>query len=239
MPGDLVRDAGGLAAEEARVAAVYARRAVPAGETYLDAGQLLILQEQVRATLAALRAAGFARLDGVRLLEVGCGTGRWLREYVQWGADPARVAGVDVLADRVARARALCAPGVSVEVANGAALPHADASFDVVAQNVVLSSVPDPAMRARIAAEMRRVVRPGGCILSYDLRVRNPANPDVAPVTRAQLRALFPGCGIRWRSLTLAPPIARRVAARSRALAALLAALPPLRTHWLAVVRVP
>ena len=239
LDGERTRGHDALAAEEARLRAVYGRRGSPARETYLDAGQLFMLQGQERAVLRALREQGVARLAPLRVLEIGCGSGRWLRQFVQWGADPRNVAGVDVLQDRVERARACCPPAMTIEVANAAALPFADGSFDVVLQSVVLSSVPDAAMRRRVAAEMRRVARPGGLILSYDLRVPNPANPDVQPLTRGQLRALFPDCPARWRRVTLAPPLSRLVGPRSWLLATLLEAVPFLRTHWLAVLRVP
>lgn len=228
-----------LAAEEARVRAAYARRGAPARESYFERAHLFMVQGQVRAVLRGLRAHGVTVLEPLDMLEVGCGTGRWLRELVQWGADPTRLTGVDVLADRIAQARLRCPAGVTLAPGNAAALALPARRFDVVLQSMVLSSVLDSAVRQRVAAEMLRVARPGGLIVSYDLRVRNPSNPDVAPLTRAQLRALFPGCAIRWWRVTLAPPLARLVAPRSWLLATLLDAVPALRTHWLAFVRVP
>jgi hypothetical protein len=53
------------------------------------------------------------------------------------------------------------------------------------------------------------------------------------------LRRLFPGFAMRIRRVTLAPPLARLVAPRSRLAADLLERLPPLRTHILALIRKP
>ena len=54
--------------------------------------------------------------------------------------------------------------------ANAAELPFPDGEFDLVTHFTCLSSVLDPGLRAAIAAEMWRVVRPGGVVLSFDMR---------------------------------------------------------------------
>jgi hypothetical protein len=59
-----------------------------------------------------------------------------------------------------------------------------------------------------------------------------------APVSAEELRRLFPGGTVREHAVSLNFDLAV-VAGRSRALAALLAVLPPLRTHLLAVVHKP
>jgi hypothetical protein len=75
--------------------------------------------------------------------------------------------------------------------------------------------------------------------LWYDLRVNNPRNPDVRRVGREEIAALFPGCRLTLRRVTLAPPLARLLAARAGTLARVLAAVPALRTHHLGVLRKP
>ena len=75
-------------------------------------------------------------------------------------------------------------------------------------------------------------MRPGGGVLVYDFAVDNPRNADVRGVPPAQLRALFPQAACRVRRVTLAPPLARTLAALHPRLPAWLN-LPPLRTHRL------
>jgi ubiquinone/menaquinone biosynthesis C-methylase UbiE len=116
-------------------------------------------------------------------------------------------------------------------------LPWPDRSFDIVLQSTVLSSILDPAVRARIAEEMLRVTRPGGLILSYDFFVNNPANPGVRAVTARDLAHLFPTCRRSLHRVTLAPPLARRLAPRSLLLASVLEGLRVLNTHYLAALR--
>jgi ubiquinone/menaquinone biosynthesis C-methylase UbiE len=45
-----------------------------------------MVQQRERRIVALLRRYGFADLQSKTILEVGCGTGHWLREFVNWGA---------------------------------------------------------------------------------------------------------------------------------------------------------
>jgi SAM-dependent methyltransferase len=122
---------------------------------------------------------------------------------------------------------------------SGGALPFGDAAFDLALQATMFSSILDVGARRAIAAEVARVVRPGGVLLWYDLRVNNPGNPDVRRVTREEIAALFPAWRITLERATLAPPLARTLAGRAEMTARFLAAVPWLRTHYLGVLRKP
>jgi SAM-dependent methyltransferase len=226
-------------AERRRILAENARREreVPAGRYALDRpGGLFLRQGQERALLWALREAGLLPLAGRRVLDVGCGRGAWLGMLERFGAAAADLAGIDLEPGRVAACGA-AHPGAEVRAGDAAALPWPAASFDAVLQATVFTSILDPAMRAAVAAEMRRVLRPGGAILWYDFFRDNPGNPHVRGVRRRELAALFPGCALRARRVTLAPPLARALAPRSWTLATLLEALRALDTHLIAVLR--
>ena len=225
--------------EEARVREAYARRSTGERYAYSNPAHVFMMQERERATLALLKREGLLPLAGRSVLEVGCGGGQWLQDLVRWGAEPARVHGVDLLADRVAQARRVAAPGVTVVQGSGGALPFRDAAFDLALQATMFSSILDAGARRAIAAEVARVVRPGGMLLWYDLRVNNPGNPDVRRVTREEIAALFPAWHITLERATLAPPLARTLAGRAEVTARLLAAVPWLRTHYLGLLRKP
>ncbi|MFQ5551494.1 MAG: methyltransferase domain-containing protein, partial [Gemmatimonadales bacterium] len=63
--------------------------------------------------IASLLDVDHARdLSTVSVLDVGCGTGSLLRRFVDWGAEPSRLTGLDPLIDRVAEARSRSAPGI-------------------------------------------------------------------------------------------------------------------------------
>lgn len=226
--------------EAERIQREYARRERDrrhAGRyRYTDPGHLLMVQERERALLALLARRGLAaRLAELRVLDAGCGSGELLLDLLGYGARAEHLTGVDLLPARIAAARARL-PAADLRVADAAALPFADRSFDLVCQFVALSSLLDQGARARLAAELWRVLRPGGCLVWYDLRRNNPRNQAVRGIDRAELRRLFPAARIEARSITLAPPIARLVAPRSWLLAEALARLPPLRTHLLAAI---
>jgi SAM-dependent methyltransferase len=224
-------------AEQTRLAEAQRRRAGAARDSWFDAAHRFALQDRERRVLTLLAREGFAPLAEARILDVGCGDGNWLRDLVTWGARPGNVFGVDLIADRVDRARRLVAPAVTVTQGDISALAYPDRSFDIVIQSTVFSSILDDARRRRTASEMRRVVRPTGLIVWYDFHVDNPGNADVRAVRRAEILRLFPGCTVRMERLTLAPPLARAVAPISTLACELLALLPPLRTHTLAAIR--
>ena len=225
------------AAETERVRAAYARRpARDARYSWFLPGHLYLMQQRDRAVLDALARHGLADLEGMRVLEIGCGDGNWLRDLVRWGATPERLVGVDLLADRLREAVRRGPPGSGFAQVLGGELPFRAGSFDLVIQSTVFTSILDPAVRAAVAGEMLRVLRPGGRVLWYDFHVNNPANPDVRAVSHAEIRGLFPGCAVDARRVTLAPPVARRLAGWSWLACRALELLPFLRTHSLAVI---
>jgi ubiquinone/menaquinone biosynthesis C-methylase UbiE len=223
-----------------RIRRVYAARSARGTDrrysAYATAG-LLALHQRERLLLAELGATCEKELHELDILDVGCGSGGDLVRLLGHDADPTRLHGIDLREDVIAIAQRRL-PSVDLLVGNAAALPHPDQSMDLVLQSTVFSSILDASLRTQIAAEMTRVVRPTGCIVSYDFWT-NPLNRDTRGLSRRELRTLFPSHRVEVRSVTLAPPIARLVAPRSYHLAAALQAVPGLRTHVLAFITAP
>jgi SAM-dependent methyltransferase len=106
-----------------------------------------------------LRLVPFDGMKDKDVLEVGCGAGVDLVRFARGGA---RVTGVDVAESAIALAKANFAQqGLTADlrVADGEALPFADASFDCVFAHGVVQYTADD---RRLVAEVRRVLRPGG-----------------------------------------------------------------------------
>ena len=99
--------------EEARIRSAYADRSrTDRRYSWFNAGHLFLVQERERQVLALLNRCGASQLETKTILEIGCGTGYWLREFVKWGARPEHVTGVDLLPERVALARQLSPAGM-------------------------------------------------------------------------------------------------------------------------------
>lgn len=148
----------------------------------------------------------FNGYGGKRLLEIGCGIGT---DLVRFAAGGARVIGVDLSDTAVRLARTNMelhghAAGVFA-LGDGAALPFADASLDVVYAHGVLQYAADP---RGIVQEARRVLRPGGTaivmvynrvswLMALSRIMKVPLEHEDAPGLRmysiAELRRLLEG----------------------------------------------
>ena len=197
-------------------------------------GLRLSMAEWHGAIADGLARRGLLR-DSTRVLDVGCGGGWLLRFLADHGLSEERLAGVDLVPSRVREARTRV-PLASIEEGNAAALAHPDSAYDAVCLGMVLSSILDEAMRARVASECMRVARPGGAVICYDVRLPNPLNPDVRRVSRADLAHLFVGAPMEIRTVSVLQPLTRRLGRAAPRLYPRLAAIPALRSCLLAFI---
>jgi len=170
------------------------------------------------------------RLPSTRVLDVGCGRGDWLAWLQSLGVSDANLYGVDLLADRIAAAKQ-AHPTFAFAQGNAEQFDGADASFDLIVCSTLFSSILDEGMAARVARNITRLLAPAGAIVWYDFRYRNPGNPHTLPMTRPHIQALFADFVLDLHSVTLVPPLARRLGPATPVLYPLLAAMPPLRSH--------
>ncbi len=198
---------------------------------------LFTIQQRQRDLLKVLRSHGLADLAGCRLLEMGCGGGGVLAEFLNFGVLQGNLHGLDLLFDRLGQAQGRL-PASPLVNGDGQCLPYPAGSFDLVLQFTALSSVLDPAIRRNICREMLRVVRETGLILWYDFWL-NPTNPQTHGIRPAEIRQLFPGCAFEFHKITLAPPIARRLVPISWTLALVLESLKVFNSHYLVVILPP
>jgi SAM-dependent methyltransferase len=105
---------------------------------------------------------------GMRVLELGCGTGYFTREMARSGAD---IVAIDISPELLEIARANCsAPNVRYEIQNAYELSYPDAVFDSVVGSSVLHHVEvEEALR-----KIYRVLKPGGTIYFTEPNMLNP-----------------------------------------------------------------
>ena len=176
------------------------------------------------------------KINDLRFLEIGCGHGQWLTEFQVFGLREENMAGIDFDRERAVFAKSRF-PMADIREGTAEALPWPDGSFDIVFQSTVFSSVLSEDSQRQIASEMKRVCRKGGVILWYDFTCNSPSNPNVKGVGKRQVRKLFEPWHCESQTVTLAPPLARRIVPFSWPAAELLETFCPfLRTHLISII---
>ncbi len=196
-------------------------------------GNACISKEREATQLKLLRASGLFPLPpGTKILDVGCGEGDVLCRFLSLGAEPANLWGIDLMEQHVTEAKA-CYPEVNFLCANAEQLDFPDRTFDIILIYTIISSILDRGMAANVASEALRVLKAEGLILLYDFRYNNWWNPDNRRVSKKEIQTLFPDCEYDFQTITLLPPLARRLGSLTPILYPLLVKIPFLRTHYL------
>lgn len=230
--------ADSINAERVRIQAVYEHRDMNLAEDIYapwQPGEALMTMERKRVAASMLYQLGRFPTRGSRCLEIGYGKIGWLADLLSWGLNEDDLFGIELDPKRGEKAQQAL-PSAHLEIGDASEMPWNDEYFNYSVVSTVFSSILDRSVRETVAHQIARVLAPGGVVVVYDLTVNNPRNKDVAALTRQELRELFPGFDYHFRSLTLVPPIARRVARGNWTMAVLLSAIPILRTHVMAVM---
>lgn len=118
---------------------------------------LLALEER---SLAPLMNSFFAQ----DIVELGCGTGRWLHKLE--AAGPKSLTGVDICGAMLAEAEKKCLPTTSLIHSDCTMTRLSNHAADCVLASFLLSYVQD---LNKFAEEVTRILRPGGTIIVSDL----------------------------------------------------------------------
>jgi ubiquinone/menaquinone biosynthesis C-methylase UbiE len=148
---------------------------------------------------------------GLRLLDVGCGTGRFLDFVKQaWPRLPALGLDMSEAYIRQARRHLRRWGWMRLIVANGEAIPAPDASQDAVTSIFMFHELP-PKVRRAVFSEFARVLKPGGRLVVVDSLQRGdepaydgmlelfPQNfhePYYAGYIEEDFSAIAEGCGL-------------------------------------------
>lgn len=104
----------------------------------------------------------------VRVLEIGSGHGHELAKFGLLGILPAALFGVDLIGDRVRRAKESY-PHIAFSEQDATHLEFPEASFDIVFQYTCVMHADCRETQAKICSEMIRILKPGGMILWWDI----------------------------------------------------------------------
>jgi demethylmenaquinone methyltransferase/2-methoxy-6-polyprenyl-1,4-benzoquinol methylase len=130
----------------------------------------------------ALQRAGLK--PGMRVVDVGVGTGLLAREAVKLVGDPALVVGVDPSTGMMANAHL---PGVQLIEGRAESIPFPDASFDFLSMGYALRHISDlPAA----FSEFQRVLKPGGRVCL--LEITKPERAWCQVLLKAYMRSVVP-----------------------------------------------
>ena len=148
-----------------------------------------------------IRPGGFDVRGCGRILDAGCGNGRYSRFLLKHADPSAHITAFDLSPAMLRRARSsLKSDRVTFTVADLTRLPYADASFDAAVCGWVLEHLPDPLPGLR---ELARVLRPAGKLLL--LATEDTLTGAVCSrlwhcrtYNRGELRRACTACGLGW-----------------------------------------
>jgi SAM-dependent methyltransferase len=166
-----------------------------------------------RANISALQKLQLNR-DTARILDVGCGNGASLLQFLRLGFAPSNLVGIDTSDERIAQATAFL-PGVGFRKESADALPFGDGEFDLVFESTMLGTLDSATLLENIGGEMLRVTKKGGYIMLADWRYSREGSGVKTAISPALIAKLF-GVGKATRIVArergaLVPPVGRRL----------------------------
>jgi SAM-dependent methyltransferase len=150
------------------------------------------------------RVLGSRRLEGARVLDIGCGFGRWTRWLAQRGADPV---GVDPTEGMLEAARRASPKSIEYLQMSATALDFPDDHFDLVTCITVIQHLEPDEQEAAIA-ELARVLQPGGYAVVLDLIDLGDRGKIVYPRAAPEWRGSYEAHGLdleHWEGQEFVP----------------------------------
>jgi ubiquinone/menaquinone biosynthesis C-methylase UbiE len=128
-----------------RIKKAYEKRKIEQKDkvySYFNKGSLYIIHQREKALLDILNKFNYSDLTNKRILDIGCGTGGTLRRFIDYGAKPENLYGIDLLKDRIESAKQLH-PKINFTCGDASNLLYPDKYFDIVLQFTVFTSIHD------------------------------------------------------------------------------------------------
>ena len=190
-------------------------------------------QGKETALIKWIKTCSILPIEDKTLLEIGCGSGGNLLQFLRLGFLPQNITGNELLEERFIASRNKLSNNIHLIQGNALELNFETLQFSIVFQSMVFSSILDENFRLELAKKMWGWVKEGGGILWYDFIYNNPWNKDVTGISYNKVKEYFPEGTIKKWKITLAPPLSRVVTKIHPSLYNIFNIFPFLRTHIL------
>ena len=186
---------------------------------YLNSDVMMSAQEKERAIVKFLKRAGITQ-ENVRhkkLIEIGAGSGGNLQRFLTYGFLPGNMTYNEIIDRDLAAVKKNLPDDLNYVMGDACYLDQKyNNYFDIVFISTVFSSILDETIRKNLANRVCNILKDGGGILVYDFVFDNPRNGNVKKVAFRRIQDYFGEGKYFKKKLTLAPPIARKMAKRSK-----------------------
>jgi ubiquinone/menaquinone biosynthesis C-methylase UbiE len=166
----------------------YSRKGADRNDVLSNAGVLFQMLAMQRSVIEALRFLPINK-DTSKILDIGCAGGGSLVQFLSYGFDPTSLYGVDIIPERITEGKRRF-PNINFLCGDATHLQYESQYFDLVVESTMFLQMTDDDLRARIANEMLRVVKPSGYIMLCDWRY-SIGHPDYKSLSRSRIARLF------------------------------------------------
>lgn len=198
-------------------------------------GNIKIESERATAILQLFKKNDFLPLHNLKILDIGCGVGKNLANFLNWGANPNNLFGVDLLQDRIDLAKKNLRE-INFFHMNAEELEFKDEYFDLIIVFTVYSSILEKQMLLNVTSQINRVLKKNGAVLWYDFRYDNPRNSNVRGVSLKQIKNYFVNYEYNIQSISVYPPLVRKLGSINYLIYPLINRIYFLRTHYLGLL---
>ena len=125
-----------------------------------------------------------------KVLDVGCGSGGSLLNFLKYEFQPENLFGIDILEERVAEGVSKY-PNLALTLGDASKMGYESDFFNIVLESTMFLQLTDEDLARKIGAEMIRVTKPGGHLILADWRYGKPRDKRFSPMNRRRIAKLF------------------------------------------------